>query len=797
MESDKRMRAARNAILGAFILLCVNVYGLQAQSSGPNSVDASGNRVLLPLISRENAGDASLADSIVFVSRKINDAGSIYWDVPKDQPGVGAHSRFRPAAPGRLLIREGSGAIRVLVDGSKPGASSLNLIDVNAPDVSYDGKQIVFAGLPNGQYDDGPVSHPGAWRLYVINVNGSGLRQLTQSDMTVDLASINLPSTLGGYDDTDPVWLPDGRVAFSSTRYPSFGQYSGVRATNLFVVNPDGSGLKRITTERNGADRPIVDPKTGRIVFARWWRNHRFAINDMNEVPAANGGFTRKDGLTVNRDVQITDGSEFADLLWRNAWQIATINPDGTDVKMWSGAFRNEEANHTYGGTFIPNGDFVSNFFPMYNMTEASGFGGLRYYARAGGTNRPLMGVTKVLITDYVHCPSPDDCSYGIYKSAYFTEPEALSNSKLIVSYAKNEAQDYGLYTVNLDGSGLARLFDQPGTSELRARLVRSRPLPPVIADKITSTPKPLPPPAAGPYNQDGVFVFNALNVYGNGPVDMDIVNAPAVGSAARIRFFVDHQRQSAGSFPNQDWPILLADMAISPAGAVVNPQAPADVPLFEQVRSPQNTVPLLNSPNDTTDGGGGAAHVAGMNYGRPGEVVRCVGCHAGHSMIPLPANDADAVWSNVAPSAAVSVSSSRDPNYNQGVNDRRVMKGEIWRYWTSASEQSQNQWVRLTFPVPVTVRKVRLYNPRQGDDANSTLQVQGAQVVLYADAGATQQVGVQSAGALSVSGTDVDFQDVRARVVMVNITKMAGTFYGAQVASIAEVEVIARAEAP
>jgi hypothetical protein len=565
------------------------------------------------------------------------------------------------------------------------------------------------------------------------------------------------------------------------------------------VVNANGTGLKRITSERNGADRPVIDPKTGRIVFARWWRNHRYAIDDMSTIPSPNGGegFVRKDGLSANLEVQITGEQQYVALLARNAWQISSINPDGTGLRMWTGFHRFEEANHGYGGTFTSRGDFVANFFPMFNMTEASGFGGLRLYSRSGGRYQPLMGVTRVMEGKHVHCPNPNDCSYGIYTGPYFTEPEALPDGKLLVSSAHDYTQDYGLYIASMDGKDMSRVYDAQGTSELRARLVQPRPLPPVVADRITQIPNPLPPPADGPYDQDGTFVFNALNVYGNGPVDMDIVNAPAAGSAASIRFYLDHQRQSPGSFPNLDWPVFLGDMPVAPSGTVVNARLPANVPLFEQLRSAQNTVPLTSGPGGTGQNGSGAAHVAGMNYGRPGEVVKCVGCHAGHSMIPLPANDRDALWSNLAPGAKVAVSSSRDPNYNIGVIDRRVMKGEIWRYWTSAPDQTQDQWVRLTFPVPVTVRKVRLYNPRQGDEANSSLQVQGAHVVLYADAGATQQVGTRRTGALSVSGTDVNFNDIRARVVQVNIAGMTGTFYGANVAGIAEIEVIARAEAP
>jgi len=164
--------------------------------------------------------------------------------------------------------------------------------------------------------------------------------------------------------------------------------------------------------------------------------------------------------------------------------------------------------------------------------------------------------------------------------------------------------------------------------------------------------------------------------------------------------------------------------------------------------------------------------------------------------MIQVPATDEAAQWTNLAPGAQVVVSSSRDPNQNGGLIDRQVMKGEIWRYWASAPGQTQNQWVELIFPVPVTVRTVRLYNPRFGDEANSSIQVTGATVRLYSDAGATTQVASANAGQLAVSGTDVAFSDVKARVVRVDITGVTGTYYGSKLASLAEVEVIARGEA-
>jgi|GEM_PF-1536378 len=722
--------------------------------------------------------------AIVFVSRQIPSNGSIYWDVPKDMPGVGPHSRFRVAAPGKLIIRESDGTLRVLIDGAAPTAATLNLIDVNAPDVSYDGKTIVFAGLPSGRYGTGPVTNPDAWRLYTIRTDGSNLRQITLSDQNLDLSQFGAAAGgLDAYDDTDPAWLPDGRIVFSSTRWPSYGHYSGVRATNLYVVNADGAALHRITAERNGADRPLVDPLTGKIVYARWWRNHRFATNQMDTVADANGGYLRKDGLTADRNNQVGG----ADFLFRNTWHAASINPDGTGLDQWGGVHHHLDANHMYGGAFTPAGVLIANYFPMTNMTEASGFGGLRRYVRGPGTYSPILGVTA-LSQNYAHPSNPT--SYGIFNSAYASEPAVLPDGRIVVSWAADVNQDYGLYLINADGTGLTKVYDNPGTTELRARVVAARPVPPIIADSVPLAASLLPPPAQGPYNQDGTFVFNALNVYFNGPVDTEITNAPPVGSAETIRFFIDQQRTSPGSFPNLDWPILLGERSINPDGSVLEPSAPANVPVFEQIRAADGTVPF--SPGST----GSGAHVAGLNFGRPGQVQRCVGCHTGHTMIAVPATDAEALWTNLAPGAAVSVSTTRDANQNKGLIDRRVMTGEIWRYWASASGQTASQWVQLTFPVPVTVRTIRLYNPRSGGEANSSIVVNKATVHLYSDAAGTVEVGVQTTGALSVSGTNVPFNDVRARVVRVEINEVAGTFYGAKVASLAEIEVVARGEA-
>jgi len=78
------------------------------------------------------------------------------------------------------------------------------------------------------------------------------------------------------------------------------------------------------------------------------------------------------------------------------------------------------------GGAFTPEDDLIANFFPMHNMTEAAGFGGLRRYRRGAGPAfqssgyQPILGVTD-LEGAYVHPAAPT--SFGIYVGNYAGEP--------------------------------------------------------------------------------------------------------------------------------------------------------------------------------------------------------------------------------------------------------------------------------------------------------------------------------------------------------------------------------------
>jgi Tol biopolymer transport system component len=125
------------------------------------------------------------------------------------------------------------------------------------PFFSPDGKQIVFRGRPIGpgaELDDyRTLLKEGLWRptqleLFVMNADGSGLRQVT-----------NLKAA-----SFAPYFHPDGkRIIFSSNHHDPKG-----RNFDLYLVNVDGTGLERVTHNETFDGFPMFTPDGKRLVFA-------------------------------------------------------------------------------------------------------------------------------------------------------------------------------------------------------------------------------------------------------------------------------------------------------------------------------------------------------------------------------------------------------------------------------------------------------------------------------------------------------------------------------------------------
>lgn len=672
---------------------------------------------------------------ILFVSRN---------PLPLDSRTVGAIPGFGPryrtaVVGGKLMVREKNGDTRTLIGADR-------LYDVADPSVSWDGITVVFSG----------VVHPDSnWRIYRVNLDGSGFTQLTFTDRGLDLSQFGAAARLfTRYDDFDPCWLPDGRIVFASTRYPSLASIDQLLTSNLFVMKADGSDRHRITSERNGAEEPTIDPITGRVVFARWWVNLDRPSNQTRE------GITRDDRLALTDDIG-------------NIWHAMSVNPDGNLLKLYAGFTRTRFGTHTYKPSMMSDGKLLSTFSPQTSLTPSTGGVGIRWFKPGADVEHFIIGVNS-------------DDSLRIRPVAappYATDPAQLTQNAILCSYSA-DGIDYGIYMCTLEGKNFRRIVDFPGTLELEAQIVQPRPLPPILEDAYPAILSELPPTEdPETYYVNDAFRFDCMNIFTNGAVDEPMPDAPRIANGARIRFFLNVQRRNPRV---PDPSILIRTVNVFPRGGIHEPGLPADVPLFEQIIDSAGKVLTTRSGN--------FAHVTGMNYERIGGGTKCVGCHAGHSMLPVPINATVSEWFNTATSARVTASSefvaSDGKSFPaQRLVDRQARTGGDTVIWIA--NESQGATVGLKWDIPIDIREVIVYGIEPDRKKNVTISVQDSKILLYYS---SNEVGmVKSTGHIKSHGTRISLPLTTIDSLVIVITKVSGTVFNRRLAGLAEVETVAR----
>ncbi len=124
------------------------------------------------------------------------------------------------------------------------------------PDLSFDGRSITFAWTDNAEHEWG-FGTKSCFHIFRINADGTGLVQLTD----------------GPYNDFDPCWLPDGRIAFISERRGGhircFAAYLKVRTYTMFSMSADGSDVRPMSYFETSEWNPTVNNQ-GQVVFTRW-----------------------------------------------------------------------------------------------------------------------------------------------------------------------------------------------------------------------------------------------------------------------------------------------------------------------------------------------------------------------------------------------------------------------------------------------------------------------------------------------------------------------------------------------
>jgi len=205
---------------------------------------------------------------------------------------------YRPGGPLKILDPV-SGQTSVLLD---PGPEGL----VRDPEVHFDGRKIVFsmrkARDENYSIYELQVDPQQGWAA----VPGSLRRLTAEPDAT----------------DIDPVYLPDGKIVFSSTREPKYCHCNMHIMANLYRMDGDGANIHQIGKSTLFEGHASLMPD-GRVLYYRW---------------------------------------EYVDRNFGDAQGLWTVNPDGTAHTLyWGNNMASPPA--VFDGRAIPGTDRVVCIF--------------------------------------------------------------------------------------------------------------------------------------------------------------------------------------------------------------------------------------------------------------------------------------------------------------------------------------------------------------------------------------------------------------------------------------------------
>lgn len=159
---------------------------------------------------------------------------------------------------------------KMLLEGQLPAGTVMH------PDLSFDARRVLFSFCDHTPPDPNHRS----FFLWEVGIDGRGLRQLTGTSTDLMVGAAGRRTAL--IEDFDPCYLPDGGIAFVSTRPQTHirCQYGSRYFANFLLHRADGDGSN--IRQLSFAEAPEWKPSVladGRIVYARWDYTNRHSYH--------------------------------------------------------------------------------------------------------------------------------------------------------------------------------------------------------------------------------------------------------------------------------------------------------------------------------------------------------------------------------------------------------------------------------------------------------------------------------------------------------------------------------------
>ncbi|NLC79701.1 MAG: hypothetical protein GX748_00800, partial [Lentisphaerae bacterium] len=320
-------------------------------------------------------------------------------------------------------------------------------------DLSFDATRVVFA------WKKGPQD---GYRLYEVHVDGTGLRQLTfppSNEAELERSYRNDPGYHHGTDDLCPCYLPDGGIAFVSTRC----QYGilcdpadNFTTTVLYRMDGDGNNLTKLSNSSVSETGPSMLPD-GRVLYTRW------EYVDKGAVSAKCLWAMRPDG-TASVEVFGND-IDFPPTL-----NFGRVIPDMSQGYVVMGV--PHYPNNNVGTVIrLDLTKSIRTHEPMTWMTPTVDIrteGGFHFENSAGVWEKDPEGTGPL-----------------------FADVYPLSASLFLVAHKPGgtvwtDAKGYGLYLLDECGA-VCEVYRDPAISCWRPMPLRPRPVPPVMASSVNA----------------------------------------------------------------------------------------------------------------------------------------------------------------------------------------------------------------------------------------------------------------------------------------------------------------------
>ncbi|MDP2898724.1 MAG: hypothetical protein Q8Q12_19475 [bacterium] len=497
-------------------------------------------------LSRETALKNPLlgSDPMVFLNRRrficqmLHEYLGYFYDY-EDIAGGGVHVLLEP---GKSL------ETRDLIAGRLPRGNYTTLA------LSYDARTIYFGfaerapGKPDFYSPQRRCFH-----IFAMDADGSNLRQLTD----------------GPDDDFDPCPLPDGGIAFMSTRRGGFGRchnpWEPLPSYTLHRMDADGANVRTLSFHETNEWHPSV-LNDGRIVYSRWDYVDRSAAN-FHGLWVSNPDGTNPAALFGNYTMRI------------NACFQPRAIPGSERIVFVAGAHHAD-----VGGSLV--------------MLDPSRIG----FERKSGED--WFDAIEVLTPEVCFPEAPG------WPNSYFHSPWPLSENYFVVSFSfdplpgmgpgEKRDTETGIYLMDRFGN-LELLYREPGISCMYPIPLAPRPAPPVIPTTLEPslgdegeflltdvTRSHFPLPESRPIRE--LRVFQVLPKSGT-----HIANQPRIGYAN-----AESTRMLLGTVPvEEDGSAYFRALARKPL-------------YFQAVDAKGHAVQSMRS----------------VTYLQPGERRGCVGCH-------------------------------------------------------------------------------------------------------------------------------------------------------------------------